>query len=148
MGVVKNARIAAPASKTRRRAGVEMIWFLDPAFKHLRSLSTFVREVSPIQYEKIISSLKRSGKLSTVILSGSFMNDMTRPADIVVAADTLNERRLEVAVKELEPIFGHELRYAGFSTPEFRYRLTVQDRLLRDTLDFPHVVLMDRSRLL
>mgnify|MGYP000556016575 CR=1 FL=1 len=62
------------------------------------------------------------------------------------AADTLNERRLEVAVKELEPIFGHELRYAGFSTPEFRYRLTVQDRLLSDTLDFPHRILLDRTK--
>jgi hypothetical protein len=147
MSVVQSMRVSVSVAG-KKSAKSEMVWFLNPNFKHLRSLSAFVREISPIRYEAIITSLKRSGKLSTVILSGSFMGDMTRPADIVVAADTLNERRLEVAVKELEPIFGRELRYAGFSTPEFRYRLTVQDRLLRDTLDFPHVVLMDRSRLL
>ena len=76
------------------------------------------------------------------------MGDATRPADLIVALDTLNERRLEAAVRGLEPIFGREIRYAAFSTPEFRYRLTVQDRLIRDTLDFPHLVLLDRTRLL
>src|SRR3989344_847814 len=39
-------------------------------------------------------------------------------------------------------------REAAFSTPEFRCRLTIQDKLIRDTLDFPHLVLWDRARLL
>ena len=149
MGISKSTRVTVPSSiGSKKKPTSETVWFLDPSFKHLRALSAFVREISPIRYEKIIESLRRSGKLSTVILSGSFMGDLTRPADLVVAAESLNERKLERAVKELEPMFGRELRYAAFSTPEFRYRLTVQDRLLRDTLDFPHVVLMDRSRLL
>ena len=141
---IKNGKLDAK-SKTMKP---EVVWFLDPNFKHLRSLSAFVREISPMRYDQILSALKHSGKMSAVILSGSFMGDPTRPADILLAADGLNERRLEMAVKELEPLFGRELRYAAFSTPEFRYRLTIQDRLIRDTLDFPHLVLLDRSRLL
>lgn len=142
---VKNGKVDAKKKNTMKP---EQVWFLDPGFKHLRALSAFVREVSPMRYDQILGALKRSGKMSAVILSGSFMGDPTRPADILLAADTLNERRLETAVKELEPLFGRELRYAAFSTPEFRYRLTIQDRLIRDTLDFPHVVLLDRSRML
>lgn len=142
---VKNGKID---DKSKKAVKPEAVWFLDPNFKHLRALSAFVREISPMRYDQILGALKRSGRISAVILSGSFMGDPSRPADIVVAADGLNERRLETAVKELEPLFGRELRYAVFTTPEFRYRLTIQDRLIRDTLDFPHVVLLDKSRLL
>jgi hypothetical protein len=101
-----------------------------------------------MHYDEIVPALKSAGKLSTVVLSGSFMGDESRPADLLVAADRLNERRLDKAVQGLEPVFGTEIRYAAFSIPEFRYRITVSDKLIRDTLDFPHLVLLDRSGLL
>lgn len=123
-------------------------WTVNPEFKQLRPLSSFVHEVSPIKYENIVASLRRSGKVSAVILSGNFVGDETRPADLIVALDSLNERRLESAIKSLEPTIGREIRYAAFSTPEFRYRMTIQDRLIRDTLDYPHLVLLDKTRLL
>jgi hypothetical protein len=123
-------------------------WALAPGFSHLRALSTFVHEVSPMQYGNVVAALKRSGKIATIVLSGSFMGDPSRPADMLIAGDAFNERRLEDAIRQLEPQFGREIRYAAFSTPEFRYRLTVQDRLIRDTLDFPHIVLLDKMHLL
>ncbi|MBV9159633.1 MAG: hypothetical protein JO019_03505 [Candidatus Kaiserbacteria bacterium] len=126
----------------------EDLWTLNKDFKHLRPLSSFVHETSPVKYDNIVGALRRGGRISAVILSGAFMGDPTRPADIIVAADPLHERKLETAIKQLEPQFGREIRYAAFSTPEFRYRLTIQDRLIRDTLDFPHLVLLDRTRLL
>jgi len=146
--------VAKPSArlKTGRRIRAKRetayMWTLNTDFQHLRSLSLFVHEVSPVKHEKIVTALKRGGRLAAVILSGSFMGDPSRPADLIVAADVFNEHRLEKAVRELEPMFGREIRYAAFSTPEFRYRLTIQDRLLRDTLDYPHMVLLDKTRLL
>ncbi len=149
LGIIKKIKTTIPApTKGKKRAKPEATWALDAGFKHLRPLGSFIREVSPVRYDAVVDTLRRTGKLSTVVLSGSFMGDPSRPADIVLAGDSMNERRLESAVKALETVFGRELRYASFTTPEFRYRLTVQDRLLRDTLDFPHLVLMDRARLL
>ena len=123
-------------------------WTVDPSFKHVAALSKFVHEISPVHYGKILAGLKGSGRYIAVVLSGSFMGDPTRPADLLLAADGLNEGRLEQAVRGLERAFGREIRYAAFSAPEFRYRLTVQDRLIRDTLDYPHLVLLDKTRLL
>jgi hypothetical protein len=151
-GVVKKGKSASvmlgsgTARKVSAKTKIET-WALDPDFKHVRALSAFVHEVSPMGYEGVIAALKSCGKLSAVILSGSFVGDSTRPVDILVAADELSERRLEHAIKSLEPVFGRELRYAAFTAPELRYRLTIQDRLVRDTLDFPHVVLLDRARI-
>lgn len=153
MGLIKKGKeisITLANGSKRKVKGVSKLstWQINEDFKYLRAISGFVHEVSPIRYETIVSSLRRSGRVSAVILSGAFMGDASRPADLIVALDSLNERRVENAIKQLEPAFGREIRYAAFSTPEFRYRLTIQDKLIRDTLDFPHVVLLDKTRML
>lgn len=126
----------------------EDAWTVNPNFKHSAALSKFVHEVSPVHYNSVLKGLKGSGRFVAVILSGSFMGDPSRPADLLVAADALNEGKLESAVRGLERQFGREIRYAAFSAPEFRYRMTIQDRLIRDTLDYPHLVLLDKTKLL
>lgn len=153
LGLVKPSRsvsitLANKSKRTVKGASKVAAWATNGDFKHLRAVSSFIHEVSPVHYDNIVGALKRGGRISAVVLSGAFMGDDSRPADILIASDSINERRLERAVRSLEPAFGREIRYAAFSTPEFRYRITVQDRLIRDTLDFPHVVLLDKTRLL
>lgn len=153
LGILKKGkaavvRTAGARGKRSPAKKVESVWMFNQDFKHAPAVSKFVHEVSPVHYKTIVEALKGSGRLAAVILSGTFMGDPTRPADLIVAADSLNEQRLDHAVRTLEPIFGREIRYAAFSTPELRYRLTIQDRLIRDTLDYPHLVLLDRTRLL
>jgi len=152
IGIIKKGKLTITLANTSKRLvsgkQKEQTWHFNTDFKHGRALSKFVHEVSPVSHSSIILALKGSGRLAAVILSGSFVGDPTRPADLIIAADGLNEGRLERAIRTLEPEFGREIRYAAFSTTEFRYRLTVQDRLIRDTLDYPHLVLLDRARLL
>ena len=151
-GILKQGKFTITVGNKTKRAIVgkqkREAWTVNPTFKYSAALSKFVHEVSPVQYNIVLAALKRTGRLSTVVLSGSFVGDPSRPADLVVAADGLNENRLEQAMRSLEREFGSEIRYAAFSTPEFRYRMTIQDRLLRDTLDYPHLVLLDKTRLL
>ena len=150
--ILKSVKVVITLSNSSKRVvggkQKERAWTLNQGFTYLAALTRFVHEVSPMRYEDLLSSLRRTGRFSVVILSGSFMGDPTRPADLVVAADRLNEKRLEQVVRALEPKSGREIRYAVFSTPEFRYRLTIQDRLIRETLDYPHHVLLDKTRLL
>jgi transposase len=142
MGLLKKARV--PASERTGKAREEY-WVLDSSSSAARSFVAFVREVSPAQYTEIERALKKTGRVTTIVLSGIFVGDPTRPADLVVAGDSLNEGRLERVVKLFEPKFGHEIRYAAFSVTELRYRLTIQDRLLRDILDFPHRTLLNKG---
>jgi len=138
----------ARRKKSKRGIKQESAWLVNPQFKHLRALSSFVHEVSPIRYDNILNALKNTGRLSVVIASGCFIGDVTRPVDLIVVADNLNEDRLLHAIKSLEPLSGREIRYSAFGKPEFSYRLTIQDRLIRDILDYPHKVLLDRTGVL
>lgn len=155
MGVIRASRgLPAPrsawkvkAAKAKKRPAAERAWVFNAEFKHARALAMFVHEVSPLQHRHILDTVKRAGKVSLVVISGALMGDPTRPVELLVAGDGLNEGRLEAAVRSLEPQVGREMRYASFSIAEFQYRLTIQDRLIRDTIDFPHLVLLDRRRL-
>lgn len=141
LGILVAVKKGAP----RSCKGIEQMWMFNADFKHKRALADFVRDTSAPENANVLNALKGTGRLSLVVVSGSFLGDSSRPADILVAGDALDLRRLERAVRALEPRIGRELRYAAFSTPEFRYRLTVQDRLIRDTLDFPHRVLLNKG---
>lgn len=153
IGILKSRKVAAaPVKRTgkkrRARAAAQHAWMWNKEFTYQRALAAFVTEVSPSQFDEIQRALRGTGRFSALVVSGAFMGDLTRPVELLIAGDALDERRLDRAVRALEPQFGREIRYAAFSTPEFRYRLTVQDRLIRDTLDFPHVILINRSNVL
>ncbi len=148
--LIRSKRMVVQTGSARGKKKIskaEECWILDKESRQVKALSLFVHEVSPTQFLEVERALKTTGRLSTVILSGVFMGDPSRPADLIIAGDAMNERRLERVVRDLEPKFGREIRYTLLSTPEFRYRLTVQDRLLRDVLDFPHRVLFNRAGL-
>lgn len=145
MEIVKKVKAHPEKTKKGGKEDGGERWVLNRDFKYLRALAEFVQQTSTAQFKNIEHALKGSGRLSAVVLSGIFMGDPSRPADLLVAGDSLNERRLEQAVRGLELMFGREIRYAAFSTPEFRYRLTIQDRLIRDTLEFPHRVLLSKN---
>ena len=142
LGVIKQIRSGGQASGKQ-----EAKWIFNRHFQHARALSMFVHQVSPQEFSAVEKVLKSSGRVSAVILSGVFVGDPTRPVDVLIAGDAMNEGRVEKVLKSLEPRFGREIRYAVISTPEFRYRLAIQDRLLRDTLDFPHRILINRAGL-
>jgi hypothetical protein len=134
--------------KSERARKLNARWSLDPTFKHASALSAFVHEVSPAEFRDVEKALRGSGRLTAIVLSGIFTGDLNRPVDLIVVGDYVNEKRLEKAARSFEPKYGREIRYAIFSTPEFRYRLTIHDKLIRDTLDYPHRVLLNKHNLI
>ncbi|MFZ3043577.1 MAG: hypothetical protein WA058_00495 [Minisyncoccia bacterium] len=120
------------------------LYQIDSRFEHLTALTTFIRETTSVRPQKIVSGLKRAGTLKLVALSGHFTGILEPQIDLLVVGDALDERTLAHAVHALEAELGREIRYASFATADFRYRLGVYDRLLRDVFDYPHRLLVDK----
>lgn len=117
---------------------------VNPKFEHIAAFDAFIRETTSVQNEKILQSLRRSGTLRVVVLSGHFTGILEPQIDLLVVGDQLDERSLAHAVHGLEAELGREIRYASFGTADFRYRKGVYDRLLRDVFDYPHRILIDK----
>ena len=113
-------------------------------FIHLAALDTFIRETTSVRSQDIINTLRRAGTLRLVVLSGHFTGILEPQVDLLIAGDNISERALSSAVHSLEAEIGREIRYAYFATADFRYRLGVYDRLLRDVFDYPHRLLVDK----
>ena len=145
IGIAKEERGEGKTARQRKSAAR---FLFNTHFKHANALSTFIHEVSPEKFNHVEQALRGTGRLSAIVLSGVFTGDLNRPADVIIVGDAMNEKRLEKAMRGFESKFGREIRYALFSTPEFRYRLTIHDKLIRDTLDYPHRLLLNRNNLI
>ncbi len=117
---------------------------INPRFEHLAALDTFIRDTTSVHPQNMMKALKRAGTLRLVALSGLFTGIIETQIDLLVVGDHLEERTLASAVRALEAELGREIRYASFATADFRYRLGVYDRLLRDVFDYPHRLLIDK----
>lgn len=138
------ADLAAAGFLRKKGAGNPARYQTNPRFEHLEPLSQFIRETTSVRPQEILGILKRSGSLRLVALSGHFTGLTESQVDLLVVGDSLEERVLSSAVRTLEAELGREIRYATFSTADFRYRLGVYDRLLRDVFDYPHRLLIDK----
>ncbi len=86
--------------------------------------------------------------MKLIVTAGIFIQDPESRADLLVVGDSVKRAKLESVIKGVEAEVGKELRYAFFSTEEFRYRLSMYDKLVRDILDYPHRILLDKLGIL
>ncbi len=138
------AELVASGLLRKKGARAAARYQVNPRFEHLTALYEFIRETTTVRPQKIIAGLKRAGTLRLVALSGHFTGIPETQIDLLVVGDNLDDRTLSHAVHALEAELGREIRYASFATADFRYRLGVYDRLLRDVFDYPHRLLIDK----
>ncbi len=133
------------AGVVRRRTGKGASGYIaDKRFLHYEALKAFLRDTTELSDTTVVSMVKKAGPPRLIVLSGLFTGAIESKVDVLIVGDRLEERPLTNAIRSLEAELGRELRYACFTTEQFRYRLGVYDRLLRDVFDYPNRVIFDK----
>lgn len=131
----------------RRRPGPggKTVWYLNDNFPYLLEFQRLLIQTSLITPGTIIKKLSKFGRPKVLILSGLFKEqwDDSR-LDMLVVADNTKKGAVEAVMSTIEAEVGKEIRYAVLDSEDFKYRLSVGDRLVRDVLDYPHEVALDR----
>lgn len=117
---------------------------LDPKYPYLGGLKSFLVDASPMSDKEIVRRLSKAGALKLVLTAGIFIRDPESRVDILVVGDNMKKKTLVSAIVGLEAELGMELRYAAFDTADFKYRLGVYDKLIRDILDYPHKKILNK----
>jgi len=138
------AALVASGVVRKKGTGVKAKFQADKRFEYFGALDTFIRTTTAVQPATVLSLVKKAGTVRLLVLSGLFTGSIEPQVDLLIAGDNLDERALARAVHVIEAELGREVRYASFSTEDFRYRRGVYDRLIRDVLDYPHRVAFDR----
>ena len=119
-------------------------WALNPKFMYLSALRNFLLTATPISKNHIVKKLNVAGRPKLVIIAGAFVQDFDSNVDLLVVGDGMSEGKLEHAVRGIESEVGKELRFALFSTEDFKYRMNIYDKLLRDIFDYPHQTILNK----
>ena len=114
-------------------------WTLNHDFEYLDALENLLFGTEFIGLDELSKRFKRAGKIKLLLLSGVFRRDPSARLDLLVVGDNLKRTVIDRIIRSLEAEIGKELAYAVFETPEFIYRASMYDKLIRDVIDFPHI---------
>ena len=117
-------------------------------FSYLLPLQNFLINVEPLQPKEITKRISKLGSIKLIIIAGVFIQEPESRLDILIVGDNVKKGILENTIKTLESEIGRELKYAHFTTEDFKYRLSMFDKLIRDVLDYPHKKVLNRLPIL
>ena len=117
---------------------------LNEDYPYLSALENFLIDASPLTEKEIVRKISRVGNIKLILIAGVFLHDPESRVDILVVGDHIKKGMLVSAISALEAELGKELRYAAFETNDFKYRIGVYDKLIRDILDFPHQKIVNK----
>ncbi len=127
---------------TKKKGGQGFM--LDVQFPYLRELQNFLINIEPLQPKEIIRKVGKIGNIKLIVIAGIFIQEAESRADILIVGDGVTKGSLENLIKTLEAEIGKELRYAYFTTDDFKYRISMFDKLIRDILDYPHRKILNK----
>lgn len=127
-------------SKKKRIQG----YLINDKFKYLIPIKNLLCDPTPIKTKEIHDKFSKVGQIKAIIVAGIFLKDTNSRIDVLVVGDNINPAKFKNVVFSIESEIGRELRYAVFDTADFKYRLGICDRLIRDIFDYPHEIIVDR----
>ncbi len=143
--LVRRRTISRKENPESLRSKKTQVWMLNPKFIYFDELKSFLVNANLIKNSELIKRLGRVGKIKLIVLAGVFLNQLDESKlDLLVVGDEIRRASFENIVKSLESELGKEVKYAFFATADFVYRLNMYDKLIRDLLDYPHQVVLDR----
>ena len=119
-------------------------WIVDTEFPFTQPLKQLLIGGQTFTHDEIMRRFKNAGRLKLLIISGVFIQDETSRADILIVADHPKKTAIDRVVRGLEAEIGRELRYSILETEEYKYRISVYDKFIRDILDFAHERVIDK----
>lgn len=130
--------------KRAKRANNKNSWSLNDRFPFLVEFQRLLLETSLVNRTDILKKISKTGRVKVLILSGLFKEIWEGRIDMLIVADGVKAGALDTVIKGIEAEVGREIRYCALDSQDFKYRLGVGDRLIRDVLDYPHEIVMDR----
>lgn len=125
----------------------------DTTFPLIEEITELILSVIPRSVDKILEKLNKLNRLKMVLLSGFFTkqlgkqkslsNSINSNIDLLLVFEKIPDN-VDSVISELEYVMGKELSYCALDQVDFKYRHSIGDKLIRDVLDFDHLVAMDK----
>lgn len=144
-----NARVAAaPAGDTKgrhaRRVPMTRVFFVNKDFPLFLELRNLMLKSAPHAKGPLAAKIRRLGSIKLAVLAGVFIDSPTSRVDMLLVGEGFKKSRMKAFIQWLEARIGKQLNYVAMSAPEFKYRMDMYDRFVRDVLEFPHETVINK----
>lgn len=113
-------------------------WFLNASFPYINELRQLLVEGEFFKQADLAKRFRSAGRIQLLVVSGIFIQNSESRLDLLIVGDNLKKNVITKTVSVLESELGKELSYATFDSADFKYRISMYDKLLRDVFDYPH----------
>lgn len=140
----KSRRKHKRALKPKTKIVKKRVFFVNKTFVLYPELRNLIFKLAPDGRGALLSKIKRLGDIKLALISGVFTGTDAARADVVLVGDKLKKQKLSKFFRNLQSELGKDLAYAVMTTADFNYRFLMQDRFIRDVLDYPHEKLINK----
>lgn len=123
------------------------LFSINSNFDFFNELRELILKASPVSKDKMLKTIKSLGRVKLVLLTGIFVGNDTSRADLLIVGDSINQRRLNTFLKNLEAEAGTDIDCVAMNNEEFNYRYGMYDRFVRDLLNEKGEFLINRLNL-
>lgn len=129
-----------PPMKKTKKIG----WALNTKFNIVEPLRVLLLDSELVNEKDLTKRIKKTGTIKLLVLSGVFTYDLDRKLDLLVVGNNIKKDLLTKEMATLESEIGRELRYGVFTVDEYKYRITMYDKLIRDIMENNHIKLINK----
>lgn len=150
-GIIEGNRKVFTNEKQKKE--IAIFYNITKDFPLVPEITQLILTAIPRSSDRVLSELSSLQRLKTVLLAGFFTGNIgsnvqsfsatQSPVDMLLIFEKVPLNVTEI-VSELEHKLGRDLRYAALDESDFKYRHSIGDKLIRDVLDFDHIVAMDK----
>ena len=117
---------------------------INSEFALLAELKELVINASFASRKKLIQRIRGLGRIKLAVIAGTFLNNETSRTDLLIVGDDVKKRRIETFLSTVESELGKPVRYTLMDTDEYKYRINMYDRFLKDIQEFEHEKLINK----
>jgi len=139
---LKKMHVAGIIKRQQRKN--EIFYSLHRGFVFYSELKSMVAKCNITPESPFLKELKNSGKIIYAVLTGIFTDNRKSEADLIVAGENLNKKKIKRIISDIEVELGREIRYSIMTSDEIVYRLEMFDKFLSDINKGPSIVLVDK----
>lgn len=111
-------------------------------FVLFEELKALIMKAQVLYEEDFINSLKKTGSIKLLVMSGFFVGNKTAKVDLLLVGK-VNKPKVDKLVEDLEKELDREINYTCMEEREFKYRREVTDVFLYEVLESKKFVVIN-----
>ena len=119
---------------------------LNTSFAHNDALKDLLFDFQSFDKKDLASRFKVIGRIKLFIVAGVFVGETKSRVDLLIVGESIKKPKAEKVLEMLGAEIGRDVVYSIMDVEEYAYRQKMYDKFVRDILEMPNEVVIDKLK--